>query len=195
MNAHVYELNRTHAKPVTLLVEQEIKEGINLEELREILCQHVPANRIFYSFQESPCPSVVVFRRQIRQVFKEGQKWSSDFMSFKLSQYFVQLAHVYRKTDGYSLANHDHAMALDLYREGLHWWPQFQALIGAAYLVLFDEERFRNREEGMSYLAQVLEPSLALRKFNSAFTVTYYQRFAEEFQQHVWSRENKLNLK
>jgi len=127
VNAHVYELNRTHAKPVTLLVEQEIKEGINLEELREILCQHVPANRIFYSFQESPCPSVVVFRRQIRQVFKEGQKWSSDFMSFKLSQYFVQLAHVYRKTDGYSLANHDHAMALDLYREGLHWWPQFQA--------------------------------------------------------------------
>lgn len=188
VNADIYALNREQSKPVTLLFDAEINEGLDLVVLRESLCERVPVNRIFYAFVESPSPSSVAFRRQIRGIFKEGQKWSSEFMSFKLSRYYVDLAQLYRKTEGYTLKVHDHAEALELYREALNWWPHFQALMGAAYLVLFDEERFRNREEGEAYLSQILEPNPLLRKFTSDVVRDYYKSFALEFQKRLISR-------
>lgn len=179
------ELNLSHADPIRLLIEKDLNEQLDLEELLQGLCQYAPVHHLFYGFEESPSPSTVELRRNIRKVFKEGHKLSYDFMRFKISKYYVALAQRFRVTNGYTRGVQDNGLALSWYREGLKWWPHAQALIGAAYLVLFAEHMLRNREEGLAYLSEILNVNQQLKKFTSEYQIAYYQQLAKEYSEQV----------
>jgi hypothetical protein len=179
------ELNRSNTNPICLLLEREVSTREELAQVLSFLCEYTPVNHMFYGFQESPSPSTVEFRRDVRIVFKQGHKLSYEFMLYKISNYYVALAQSFRVTTGYSMAIQDHTKALAWYNESLKWWPNVKALFGAAYLVMFDQDVPRNVDEGLAYLSEILSGNQRSRKFASPYLLAYYHERALEYVEHV----------